>query len=204
MSLVPIIYTSLLIFSAFLLFVIIISYISYKTKSRDRVPSYVKNYDPLGNRLSVQPQVVNNYKIERQAAHKYVVPVQSDLDSPKLAVIPKTDGYHFRTVQDMNQKSHEAQVYYETNVRAINEKRRGSQSSQLAKTLKPTPLLNRLEIMNQSEKFKTSVSEMEKSYSVKKEKGYTNHGDVNLFSYYSDRSDLDTAAFSIPQIQRAV
>lgn len=61
MTLVPIIYTSLLIFSCFLLFVIIVSYISYKTKSREQVFSrQVKVVEEGFLPLSVEPAFINN------------------------------------------------------------------------------------------------------------------------------------------------
>lgn len=202
MSLVPIIYTSLLIFSAFLLFVIIVSYISFKTKTRDRVPFHLKNYDPLGNRLAVQPLAVNNYNIVRHTAAQYVIPIQSNKHSQKLERLQKEEDNYLRSVQALKKKTYEAKIFSDTDKKGENEIGRNKESYQLTRSYKPIPLLNRLEIMNQSEKFKTSVRE--ESYSIKKEKSYTNHGDINLFSFYSDRSDLDSAAFSTPKINRAI
>jgi len=202
MSLVPIIYTSLLIFSALLLFVIIVSYISYKTKSRDNVPFHLKNYDPLGNRLALQPVAANNYKIVRQAASQYVIPIQSNINSPKSKGLQKADDNYLRAVQAMKQKTYKTKTYSETDEEEKNEIIRNKGSHQLTRSYKPNPFSNRLEIMNHSEKFKTSVKD--ESYSIKKENRYTNHGDINLFTFYSDRSDLDSAAFSTPRINGGI
>jgi len=204
MSLVPIIYTSLLIFSAFMLFVIIISYISYKTKNRSHVPSYARNYDPLGKGVVVQPALANNYRIDRQVAFQYVMPNQTNSYPPKIAVKQNSEDNYSRTIQEIKQKNHDSKIRHKRNADTFNNSKRSRESYPATRTYKTGPTLNRLEIMNESEKFKTSSYESNENYSAKQNKRSASHGDINVLSFYSDRSDFDSSAFSIPKIQRAV
>jgi hypothetical protein len=162
----------------------------------------MRNIDPLGNRLALQPIAANNYKIVRQTASQYVIPKQSNIRSPKLEGIKREEDNYARAVQTMQQKTYKTKIYSKDDEEEKNEIIRNKESRQSKKSYKTIPLSNRLEIMNKSEKFKPSSND--ESGSIKRENRSINHGDVNLFSYYSDRSDHDYAAFSIPRISRAI
>jgi non-homologous end joining protein Ku len=180
----------------------IVSYITYKTKARDRVPIQLKNYDPRGNRLAIQTVAANNYKLIRQTASQNVIPIQSNIHSPKSEELQRANDNYLRAVQAMQKKTYKTKIYSETDEEEKNEMIKNRESHQLTRSYQPNPLLNRLEILNLSEKFRTSVQD--ESHSIKKENRSTNHGDINLFSFYSDRSDQDFVAFSTPRINRAM
>lgn len=197
MSLVPIIYTSLLIFSAFLLFVIIISYISYKTKSGDRIPAHLRNHiDPLGNRLVLSSMPVNNYNVGKPISIQSSLPVLSAIRSSNAANAHYSYENYISSVNSTQRRSSRSKTYLEefqdkNNTRTY--KRKSTKSASVS---------DRLEIMNNSERFKTQVRETD-SGNIKAHH-YTNHSDVNLFNFYSDRSDLDFVALSTPKVNRSL
>ena len=191
---------SLLIFSAFLLFVVIVSYISYKAKSGDRVPPHLRNHiDPLGNGLVLQPATVSNSIVVRQAAPKYLAPVQSIIESQKAGELKRKEDNYTKAVQTIQQLTNKTKIY-----RAAQEKNEDWRKDESRKVTRYRSTLqsSRLEIMNQSEKFRTSVQDEYRS--VRRENAYTNHGDLNIIAYYSDRSDADYTSFSVPRISRAM
>ena len=206
MSLVPIIYTSLLIFSAFLLFVIIVSYISYKAKAGERIPVHVRYADPLGNRIIAQPIPVNNYGTFKQ------IPMQNSL-SVKPAIQYSNQMREQNSNNNYSNAVHAMQHSLKKDTQFVKENRdvlqdenyihsSNRESYPQKKVTKSVPMSNRLEILNRSANFKTSV--LENDISTKRVHRYTNNGDVNLLNFYSDRADLDSAAFSTPRISRAI
>ncbi len=205
MSLVPIIYTSILIFSGFLLFVIIVSYISYKTKSRDRIPVHLKNYDPLGNRLAYQPIAANGYNqnIVRQEAFQYVIPIQSNNHSKKQDESSRKENNSLRLKQESLKRNYDPKIIKEVE-KSKNATLVNVDSAYQPRRFKTTQHMNRLEIINHSEKFNISEPAKVENYSGRGDKRYTGQGDVNLISYYSDKPEHDYTSFSAPRIQQAI
>ena len=202
MTLVPIIYTSLLILSAFLFFVVIVSYISYKAKSRDRVPAHLKHLNPLDRQLAIQPIATNNFS-SAQAQIKTEHYIHSKIQTLNQIKVERGDDNYIKAVETMKRRGEENNRYQEDNVKEMRSiiNRKENRPTKRIENLQQ-PVSNRLEIMNHSDKFKTQVKDFE--YQNKSNIRYSNHGDVNLFTFYSDRSDLDFVALSTPQINRAI
>lgn len=202
MTLVPIIYTSLLILSAFLFFVVIVSYISYKTKSRDRVPAHLRHLNPLDSQLAIQPIATNNFRGVHLDQIKTAPYIQSKIQTPNQIKIERANDNYIKAVETMKRRSEENNVYQEDNVIEMRPgiNRKGNHPAKRIEN--PQPVSNRLEIMNHSDRFKTRV--LDSDYPKKSDIRYSDHGDVNLFTFYSDRSDLDFVALSTPHINRAI
>lgn len=195
MSLVPIIYTSLLIFSAFLLFVIIISYISYKAKSGDRLPAHLRNHiDPLGNRILLSPMPVNNYNVGRPISIQSSLPVLSAIRTSNAVNAQYSYDNYISAVNSTQRKSSHRKTY--------REEFRDKSYTQTYKKQLTKSVSDRLEIMNNSERFKTQVRESDSGNASARH--YTSHGDVNLFNFYSDKSDLDLVTLSTPKVNRSI
>lgn len=154
---------------------------------------------PLGNGLVLQPVVANNSKAATQTVPKYAAPVQSIIQPRKTEVLQRSEDNYTRAVQTIQQMTYKTKIYKEAQEK--NEALRKDESSKTARYRSTRPS-NRLEIMNQSEKFRTSVQDENKS--IRRDNGYSNHGDLNIIAYYSDKSEVDYTAFSIPRISRAM
>lgn len=206
MSLVPIIYTSLLIFSAFLLFVIIVSYISYKAKAGERIPAHMRYADPLGNRIIAQPIPVSNYGTFKQIPVQNSIPAKPAIKYSNPRQEQNSNNNYSNAVQTIQHSVKRAtQLITENRGDLQNEKNIHSsnrESYSQKRVTKSAPMSDRLEILNRSANFKTSVSENDNS--TVKVRRYTSNGDVNLLNFYSDRVDMDSAAFSTPRISRAI
>lgn len=179
MTLVPIIYTSLLIFSALFIFVIIVSFISFKIKSRsggyDR-REYPLNLQPV--HTHVQNPVINrNYELEKsRLLNDYRVKQE----------IAKVQQQHriIKVTQDVKKddpvpRSESYQQFANPNIQK--EKRR-------------------IEIMNTSQRnysFKNDEGDNRNLRST------SNLTDLNLLSYYSDLGENKLIHLSTPGIGRA-
>jgi hypothetical protein len=186
MTLLPIIYTSVLIFSAFMFFVIVLSYIIFKAKSKDRVPVYLKHFDPLGNRLAAQPLLMN---INQPSV---TIPLQKKvIHLNQTGIKNRRDDYN-QAVQVMQKEKFSRQrseqvPQYENSLRRTN--------------YRAKPISTRIEVMNHSEKFRTNDEENKKMTATNR---YTNHSDINLLAFYSDISDLDFVSLSAPRANKAI
>lgn len=175
MTLLPIIYTSLLIFSAFLLFVIMISYASYKMKGGR---NQVKRFDRLEPQL--QP-IVNTVPVRRIAS---VQVTQTVYPQKYPLILKKNDDrinnqYRNRgTKRIVPENQHVNQERLTKNIssnRLSYEKSARSESQ------------SRIEIMNTSERYNQSSYYQQSP--VRQPKSAQSLTDVNLLNYYSDRND---------------
>lgn len=202
MTLVPIIYTSLLILSASLFFVVIVSYISYKAKSRDRVPAHLRHVNPLESQLAIQPSAAHNFRSAQRVQIKTAPYIQSKIQTPNQIKIEGGNDNYIKAVETMKRRSEKNNMYQEDNVKEMRSMINRKENHPAKRIENPQPVSNRLEIMNHSDRFKTRVQDFE--YPKKSDIRYSDHGDVNLFTFYSDISDLDFVALSTPQINRAI
>ena len=193
MTLLPIIYTSVLIFSAFMIFVISLSYIIYKAKSKDRVPVYLKHLDPLGNRLAVQPLSMNNSVI-KQTSFSVSLPSQKKILPLSPVKMRSRNDEYTQAVNVMNKEKYSRQRDEQVSQNE-NSIRKNSNRSK--------PISARIEVMNNSERYKTKVT-IEENKKIKSPHSYTNHGDVNLLTFYSDKSDIDLVSLSTPRANKAI
>jgi len=193
MTLLPIIYTSVLIFSAFMIFVISLSYIIYKAKAKDRVPVYLKHLDPLGNRLAVQSYSMNNSVIKQTSSSVSLPPQKKIVPLSPVKMKSRNDEYT-QAVNVMNKEKFSRQR---------NEQVNQNENSIRKSSNKLKPISARIEVMNNSERYKTKVT-IEENKKVTSQNSYTNHGDVNLLTFYSDKSDLDLVSLSAPRASKAI
>ncbi|MHB8905562.1 MAG: hypothetical protein ACYC4T_02590 [Melioribacteraceae bacterium] len=193
MTLLPIIYTSVLIFSAFMIFVISLSYIIYKAKSKDRVPVYLKHIDPLENRFAVQPLRMNNSVI-KQTSFSVSLPSQKKILPLSPVKMKSRNDEYTQAVNVMNKEKYSRQR---------NEQVNQNENSIRKSSYKSKPISARIEVMNNSEKYKTKVT-IEENKKVTSPNSYTNHGDVNLLTFYSDKLDLDLVSLSAPRASKAI
>ena len=171
MSLLPIIYTSLVLFAGILFFVLIVSYISFKLKSGGKGPRY--------QQLEIaQPAPI--IAPVRTVQSKVAVKESYPLDYSKLEkrIQYQTSSLnHYRNEVPQSQverrpRQMERTTRYQTNNNGFSQSR-GNENS-------------RIQIMNTSERMNNSFSVPSQKYVTKSAHGLS---DMNLLSYYSDRND---------------
>lgn len=161
MTLVPIIYTSLLIFSSILLFVILFSYISFKAKSSLRKGNELRV--PLGN------QTIQNRPV--------VIPIQH---AP--IIIRKENPVVVR------QNSVQAEFSRSQSKRAVNPN--DYRQHQTGNSYpRPTKLTREDRIVIMNDTNKTHTAKVIPSH--KEQRTFQQLPDLNLLNYYSDRADSE-------------
>lgn len=203
MTLLPIIYTSVLIFSVFILFIITISYISYKTKLRGRETrkfEYPSTFNqPILVRSAFNNGIVSQ-PIQLPNQTKYIEP--KNLNIPQSKPIEKsikqlTSYLEARTYESLYEKK---SYNYNESLPYI-EKNEKSQERKL-KRYETQSLSNRLEVMNTVEGFR-KTNELVNDQPIISHRN-SSIDEINLLNYYSDNSDLDFMALSASRANRAV
>lgn len=176
MTLVPIIYTSLLIFSAILLFVLIVSYISFKAKGGDRRSIEVKR-QVLQNTVQMQPAYVNiqstpvvNYRTAQMVKQKTTQIKNSNNSNPMPSSV--------RASQEQYRPNNFEQKYFDRNEnkrasRITREDRISILNSPISYSYKSTP-----HISQHTEKVSNRLP------------------DLNILHYYSDNTGSDFITLS--------
>ncbi|MDP2035915.1 MAG: hypothetical protein Q8S39_02170 [Ignavibacteria bacterium] len=161
MTLVPIIYTSLLIFSAILVFVILVSYISFKTKSN------LRKINEL--RVPVRNQ---SMQIRPAAIHVQHAPIIIRKENPVV----------------VRQNQVRAEYSRSQSVKPVNPNDY-SQHQTRNSYPRPTKLTreDRIVIMNDSSKLHTDRTVPSQVEQITFQK----LPDLNILNYYSDRADSD-------------
>jgi len=173
MTLLPIIYTSLLIFLGLLLFVIMISYISYKLKGGQ-------------NQLKRH----NQFEPQHAIASTPIRVIPSVIPAPKV-VIPE-----YRPIKNMDSQKNTNQ-FREADIKKELDRSEIRRPAQLKINLDTnrngferfTRRENhtRLEIMNTSEKY--SNKEVSIAAPIRNVRTAQSLSDANILNYYSDRTD---------------
>lgn len=184
MTLVPLIYTSLIIFSSLLFFVITVSYLSYKVKSRHRKNLPSERLAIPTSVINSKPIMMNNMKLENDSLQVQATRFD-ELSKQKSSKQPI-----------MNERK-ENRSYTQVTVRQdyFREKEKDFLSQDNEKT---SLRAARLKIMNESNSFR-KTSEYNRNSS---QQNYDRDKmvETNLFSYYdnSPASDfvlMDTSLF---------
>jgi len=199
MTLVPIIYTSLLIFTTLLLLAIVVSYVSYRAKSRSKLP---RSIEPIPNHrlvLASNTLPINNY-------------VRNSITKQMQTGLPITINNNFSTKKHSikgveNSKTDRQKLYSHEYFRRINEQDKdlktntASTSSQRNKT---TQIIERrrLEIMNQNENFRTTGER--RIYREDLPKQGPNLAEMNVLNYYSDNNEYDMVTLSASRVGNAI
>jgi hypothetical protein len=195
MTLVPIIYTSLLIFTALLAFVLFVSYISYKAKSRGKQPPYYQNL--------VKPAFVPQYR-SNEIKLKVVKPLPVQIASPTFSNSNQTQKHIQRQMEkkyanSLNGNSNYVKKYKVENLNEAKTEGHYSRNSSKVSNHYNT----RIEIMNDTEKFRTQQNGYRHNLS---EQINNNRGlsEMNLLNYYSDSPDSNFMRLTAANVSQAV
>jgi len=177
MTLVPIIYTSLLIFSAILLFVIIVSYISFKAKGGNNKPFNSQKHTRI-NQVQMKPAYVN-------------IPSTSGIGYASAAVVHQrtskiqaTPIYNNRPVQSA------AALHNERNVsnNFVQRERERNNNQNVKKFTRE----ERISIVNTPSNYSQPVLQSK----VQTRTNTHKLPDLNLLNYYSDKNGTDFITLS--------
>jgi len=197
MALVPIIYTSLLIFSSLLLFVIGVSYISFKTKDKYTGPVELKEIRQ--NSFAVRPANVNFNNLSVKPA---TVQYRQSINYPVAK--PEEDQIRVNFRKSLPSISQNDVVNdFQSQPIKRNLKVEAYDKFQEAKRINQNPTFsrNRIEIMNNSAQFNTASLESGFENFHSSFRSGSNLSEKNLLNYYSDREDSDLIMLSAQRRQ---
>jgi hypothetical protein len=201
MTLVPIIYTSLMIFSALFFVVLLISYISYKAKTRGKLPKREADFIRFSPAPVVQPAYVRSNNQVRSLAQNQ--PVIRTAVSP----VQKTAGPVQKKVyeQNINARNNVKVERSYTREQYLKAQKNNSQMQNTHGTEYPREkkqFQTRIEIMNESEKFRTTQT----AYNPPAPKSKKNTGlnEMNILSYYSDSDNTQMVSLNATQVRQAI
>jgi hypothetical protein len=184
MTLVPIIYTSLIIFASLFFFIILASYIAFRAKSGNTLKP---NID--------EPQ----FAYIPRPAFVHSVPVRKESIQVPTRIIPQSNVSRSTSI---SYKAPETKFNTKTiSNREITESRREENiiSRRSSEQKYRTRQTERIEIMNNSEKFRRT-SEFD-NFHV--QAGGT-ISDSNLLNYYSDQANIDFTVMNASYLRKAL
>ncbi|HOI30973.1 MAG TPA: hypothetical protein PLZ15_14605 [Melioribacteraceae bacterium] len=178
MSLVPIIYTSLILFFGLLLIVTTISYLSFKArgKSNPVIEAEIKKREirhpaPIVRRVAIDPSIYNKQVIANNSSRT------QNIDSAHSPVILPRD--YFQNEQAINKNGGRERRSDNT----INYEER----NRIYKQPKTYLQRSRIEVMNENEKYRTN--EGDRVYKKTSRAKYLNDlSQFNILSFYSDNN----------------
>lgn len=187
MTLVPIIYTSLIIFASLLFTVIIISYLSFKVKTRNRKqPS---------ERIGV--------------VHEVIIPKQIVLNGPKLDVNPipvhysgsARANYNDRIIAKDRRERKENYSYTQITDRRDPSRIKGEERQSIQRNERTSLRATRIEIMNESSSFRNiSESNQESNH---RNYNRDNIVEANLLNYYDNSTESDFVTMDTSLFRKA-
>jgi hypothetical protein len=199
MTLVPIIYTSLLIFTALLFIVILFSYLSYKAKSRGKLPKREVDFIRYSPVPVVQPVYVkSNNQVHRQ------VQVQPVIQTAKRPVQNKAqEQYQNPRDNSRNERRESGSQGQYLNTQNIEDKNQRPRS--LTENREKMRFQTRIEIMNESEKFRnTKVRNNPPEPALKRASRSTGLSELNVLNYYSDVENTDLVSLNASHARQAM
>ena len=200
MTLVPIIYTSLLIFSALFFVVMLISYISYKAKTRGKLPKREADFIRFNPAPLVQPAYVHNNPVRRNVQTQPVI--RSVVNPAPKAAVPVQKIVYEQNVNLRNnvkvEKSNSREQYAgNQNNNSQNQRPRSTEYK-----LEKRPTQTRIEIMNEKERYKASNNVY--TPPPKLSRGTTGLNEMNILSYYSDSDNTEMVSLNATNVKRAM
>jgi hypothetical protein len=185
MNLMPIIYTSLVLFFGVLLIVIALSYLTYKTKSKinpviaEEVKKRQKNFVVIKHNQYIdnQPQSLLQTSVTPSVtypSYNNIIPVE------QLKNIKHTFSYENRRSNNYENRFDEDVLHYQP---------RSRENENRTTVVRPRLTNSRIEIINETRSFKkdTNAARVEKS----NRRFHSNHANLNLLNFYSDDSDSE-------------
>lgn len=197
MTLVPIIYTCLLIFSSFLLFVFIISYVSYKAKAVVRSSHNVKPISKHQLAFAAYTIPINYRTVEpvvKQRQSSLPTTINNNFpakDHITQNIVTRNTEWQNIDQDDYNTRSNPAEKYYK-NKRSID-----YDSNTTDRFIEQ----RRFESMNETKNIKTME---ERNNYEDLPKHESNLAEMNLLNYYSDNNDYEMVALSASRIRKAI
>jgi uncharacterized membrane protein YcgQ (UPF0703/DUF1980 family) len=194
MSLMPIIYTSLVLFFGLLLIVITLSYLTYKTKSRVN-PVIAEEVKKRQKNLVV---IKRNQYLNNQPQSLLQTNVVSNTVYPSFNNVISID--QIRNIQQsyLNNSSYENERKnnYENNFddETLHYKPRNRETINRTTSSRSRLTNSRIEIMNETRGLRNNMNPAKTEKSTRR--FYSNHADLNLLNFYSDDSDKDFSASS--------
>jgi len=190
MSLMPIIYTSLVIFFGLLLIVITLSYLTYKTKSRlnpviaDEVKKRQKNLVVIKQNqyINNQPQSLLQTSIISNVAYPSY---NNAIPDAQIRNIQHNSSYENRRKNNHENRFDDDVLHYQSNNR---------ESENRITASRPRLTNSRIEIMNETRNFRKEKKVTIADKSTRR--FYSNHANLNLLNFYSDDSDKGFGASS--------
>jgi len=192
MTLVPIIYTSLLIFSTFLLFVISVSYISYKTKSYGKRKKIIGEAPKPSFVMAVQNPTMhfaNNRNVNLQVRTPLPISVNNNLTYKNRTPIKveKRSLEKNNPVQQFQNKKINYERRYNNSRNNPNFISRNEQPKSNRKS--------RIEIVNKTQNFPNRFENPGLQKESLPQYG-PNLAEMNLLNYYSDNSEINMVTLS--------
>lgn len=199
MTLVPIIYTSLMISGAVLFLVITISYIAYKAKGNSRSRNPQGQTDYRNHQITVIPRTNNTRNFQTVPIPVTVKQAVTRINMEQAAM------YNSRTNRYVSNISNQTKSFDNKN---NNQKRVGRDTysnnytnydgSRHSKRTTST----RIEVMNHSDRFNTSPAKYEEIR--KPVYAAQNLSELNLINLYSDNSDMKFVTLTALPASRVV
>lgn len=187
MSLVPIIYTSLVLFFSLLLIIVAISYLTFKTRAKvnpiiaEEVRNHQKNlvvkkhiaHDLPQTRVNIPGTAVTNATYRN---------VERNNSEPGVKILPPD---YFKLPPQEKER-----IYYSNNPGLIERERyANNRTTKMNGTKDFNSANSRIKIMNNSGKFSRRYENDVPQY--RRERGQLNLGEYNLFNFYSDSPETD-------------
>lgn len=178
MSLVPIIYTSLILFFGLLLIVTTISYLSFKARGKSNPvieaeirKREIKQPASIVKRVPIDPSVYN-----KQVSSNNIHRAQNIDSTHRPLILP---GDYFQNEQTVNKKDYRES---RSEITINYDERRG-----MSKPPKTFMQRSRIEVMNENEKYRTN--EGDRVYKKTSRAKYLNDlSQFNILSFYSDNN----------------
>ncbi len=185
MNLMPIIYTSLLLFFGLLLIVITLSYFTYKTKSKvnpvieEEVKKSQKNLVFIRHNQYIdnQPQSLLQTSVIpgiTYPSYKNVIPVE------QINNIKHPSSYENRRRTNYENRFDDDVLFYQP---------RSRESENRITVARPRLTNSRIEIMNETRSIKKNLSATRVDKPTRR--FHSNHANLNLLNFYADDSDSE-------------
>ena len=192
MALVPIIYTSLLIFIGLLIFVIGVSYILFKTKDKSTRPVEFREIRP--NSFDVRPA---NYNFNKLSVRPVSIQYRHSLNYTKVNNVEEKSRENSRNslpITIQNETINDYHLQQTNKYLKVDAQNKFQEAKRINQKL--TFSRNRIEILNNSVPFNNTSIESKFDISHNSIRSRNNISENNLFNYYSDVKDLDLIMLS--------
>lgn len=178
MSLIPIIYTSLALFFSVLFIVVIVSYLSYRSRKNTN-PVILEEMKKINNQNTPQPSIAKRpdyAQIQYKKLESYTKQIRRD-DPSSILILPEN---YFRNEQEIKNKTKvvdkEVRQYYQEKKNNVQQKNIRTRT--------------RIEIVNDNKQFQ-KVYDYKTEYKDSQIKYINDLSQFNILNFYADNSNQD-------------